>query len=131
MIKMLVRANLLLTLPFGVAALVNPEPLFLQFGVALSAPGALVARGYAATLIGYGILLWGVREVVDPDVLPALLLSIVLFNGLEAAVQAIAAVQGVAAGAIYLNVAIHLLVTAWAIVLLVHTFRVRARRRHG
>lgn len=114
MLKALVIVNVLLTVPFGVAALISPEPLFMQFGVELSSAGALVARGYAATLIGYGVLLWGLRTSDSPTVTRYVLLSLVLFNGIEAVVQGVAAYHQVASGAIYANVVIHFLVMIWA-----------------
>ncbi|MGE0278955.1 MAG: hypothetical protein AB7R40_26480 [Nitrospiraceae bacterium] len=126
MAKHLVIVNIILTVPFGVAALASPQPLFAQFGVGLSDAGVLVARGYAATLIGYGVLLWGVRDAEGKGVLKFLLLSVALFNGIEAVIQAVAAFAGIAAGAIYVNVVIHALVTAWAFFLFTQGARAKA-----
>ncbi|MGD9603156.1 MAG: hypothetical protein AB7O21_14875 [Gammaproteobacteria bacterium] len=113
MIRKLVVVNVLLTLPFGIAALLAPQPIFAQFGVALDADGALVARGYAATLIGFGLVLWGLRDSRDPAVVTPLLVGLLLFNAIEAGVQAAAATAGVATGAIGMNVALHAGVAAW------------------
>lgn len=107
MVRSLLLVNTLLTLPFGLAALVAPVEVFAQFGVALDAGGALVARGYAATLIGYGLALWRLRSVTDASVVRTLLLSLVAFNLIEAVIQGLAGLQGVAAAMIFGNVLIH------------------------
>jgi hypothetical protein len=54
MVRLLFIVNTLLTLPFGVLALAAPSALFAQFGIQLDAGGALIARGYGATLVAFG-----------------------------------------------------------------------------
>lgn len=112
MVKWLLIVNTLLTLPFGVAALVAPAAVFAQFGLNLDAGGSLVARGYSATLIGYGLALWLLRRCTDVKVLKPLLLSMVAFNAIEAVIQGVAGLHSVAMPVIYANVALHGVVCA-------------------
>jgi hypothetical protein len=99
-------------LPFGVLALAAPSALFAQFGIQLDAGGALIARGYGATLVAYGAALLLTRHSADRGTVRALLVSMVLFNAIEAVIQGIAGVQGVAAAMIFGTVATHVVVAA-------------------
>ncbi len=107
MAKILFIINAVLTFPFGVAALAAPAQLFAQFGVQLDAGGQLIARGYAATLLGYGLVIFLMRNQTDGRVLRPFLLSMAVFNAVEAVIQGIAGAQGVAAAVIFGNVALH------------------------
>ncbi len=110
MVKALFVLNALLTFPFGVLALVIPSAVFAQFGLQLNDSGELVARGYGATLVAYGVVLFLSRQATDPRSARPLLMSIVLFNAIEAVIQGIAGARGVAATVIFGNVAIHAVV---------------------
>ena len=110
MVKLLFIVNTLLTFPFGIAALAVPVELFAQFGLKLDAGGALIARGYAATLVGYGLALWLLRHVREGQVVKPLLLSLVAFNAIEAVIQGVAGAQGLALPVIFANVGLHGLV---------------------
>ena len=99
--------NALLTLPFWLLALVVPEFMFAQFGLQLDAAGALIARGYAATLIGYGLVLWLNRNTGNPLIAGSFLLSMTAFNVIETLIQGIAGFQGIASAIIFGNVIIH------------------------
>ncbi len=107
MTKALFYINAVLTFPFGVAALAAPAAVFAQFGVRLDAAGQLIARGYAATLLGYGLVLFLMRSTTDRPTAAAFLLSMVVFNTVEAVIQGVAGVQAVAAPIIFGNVALH------------------------
>lgn len=109
-VKLLLVVNTLLTLPFGVAALAAPVEVFAQFGVALDPGGALVARGYAATLVGYGLALWLLRNRTEAAIARPLLLSAVAFNAIESVIQGIAGAQGIALPIIFGNAGLHALV---------------------
>ena len=111
MVKILFIINAVLTFPFGVAALAMPAQLFAHFGVQLDAGGQLIARGYAATLLGYGLVIFLMRNQTDGRVLRPFLLSMVVFNAVEAVIQGVAGAQGVAATVIFGNVALHAAVT--------------------
>lgn len=110
--RVLILVNAVLTLPFGIVALWAPTPVFAQFGVQLDAGGALIARGYGATLVAYGIALALLRDETEPRVLRALLLSMVAFNVIEAVIQGMAGMNGVASSAVYGNVVVHAIVAA-------------------
>ena len=107
MVKSLFILNALLTFPFGVLALAAPAALFAQFGLQLDAAGELIARGYGATLVAYGVVLYLERQSADRRTVRPFLLSMVLFNSIETVIQGIAGVQGIAATMIFGNVAIH------------------------
>ena len=107
MVRILLVLNTLLTLPFGIAALFSPDRLFAEFGLSLDAAGCLVARGYGATLVGFGTLLFLLRKTTDPGVVRSLLVALFLFNLIEATIQGIAGVHGIAHAEIFLNVALH------------------------
>lgn len=118
MIPVLFVVNAILLLPFGVMALIMPEGVFAQFGVTLDPAGALIARGYAATSVGYGLALLLARRTTDPDVIRGFLVSMVVFNAIEAIIQGAAGMQGLAQPVIYGNVAVHGAAALWAAVLL-------------
>ena len=107
MVKALFIVNALLTFPFGVLALAAPAALFAQFGLRLDAAAALIARGYGATLVAYGVVLFLERQSADGRTVRAFLLSMALFNAIEAVIQGIAGTQGIAAAIIFGNVSIH------------------------
>lgn len=104
-------ANAVLTLPFGIAALAAPAPVFAGFGVALDAGGQLIARGYAATCIGYGAVFLLSRANADPALGKALLIGSLLFNGIETAIQGMAGAAGTALPAIWGTVIAHAVMT--------------------
>ncbi len=110
MVKVLLILNSLLTFPFGVLALAMPSAVFARFGLQLNPSGELIARGYGATLVAYGVLLYLARQAADRRAVRPLLLSMALFNAIEAVIQGIAGVRGVAETVIFGNVAVHAVV---------------------
>jgi hypothetical protein len=116
MVKNLFVVNALLTFPFGLLALAAPAAVFAQFGLELDAAGALIARGYGATLVAYGSVLYLMRHSADRRTVKPFLLSMALFNAIEAVIQGVAGMQGVAAPIIFGNVAIHGLVAVLSVV---------------
>jgi hypothetical protein len=117
-VKSLFILNALLTFPFGVLALAAPAGLFAQFGLQLDAAGELIARGYGATLVAYGVVLYLERQSADRRTVRSFLLSMVLFNSIEAVIQGIAGVQGIAATMIFGTVAIHVVVAVLSVIML-------------
>ena len=95
-----------------------PAALFAQFGLQLDPAGELIARGYGATLVGYGVVLYLERQSSDRRTVRAFLLSMVLFNSIEAVIQGIAGVQGVAATTIFGSVAMHAVAAVLSIIAL-------------
>ena len=109
MTKRLFLANAALTLPFAVAALAAPALLFAAFGLELDTAGELVARGYAATLLGYGIVFFALRDVTNVQVQRALFLGSAAFNLVEALVQTGAGIDGVTSSVVWFTALLHLL----------------------
>ncbi len=105
--RILFVVNALMTFPFGVAALVAPAALFATFGLELDTAGALIARGYGAALVAFGLVLWLSRNVTEAASVRAFLLSMAVFNIIEAAIQGVAGARGIAATIIFGNVAVH------------------------
>ena len=118
MVKSLFVLNALLTFPFGVLALAAPVALFAQFGLQLDAAGELIARGYGATLVAYGLVLYLERQSTDPRTARPFVLSMALFNSIEAVVQGIAGAQGIAAALIFGNVTVHAVVAVLSVIAL-------------
>lgn len=119
MFKYLMIANSLLTLPFALGALIMPAKIFADFGLTLDSGGELVARGYAATLVGYGLSTWFLRGIDAGAMAGRLLVASGLFNAIEFAIQFIAAQQGVPNGRIWLTVGAHgvmVLLTGFALI---------------
>lgn len=95
------------TFPIGIGAVLIPGKLFSQFGVSLDPAGELIARGYGATLIGFGLVLWGLRNVQLPAAQRWLLIGLTFFNAIEATIQFMAGVAGIAQPIIFGNVGLH------------------------
>jgi hypothetical protein len=111
------------TLPFGIASVLAPEWLFLQFGVLLDPSGQLVAQGYGATLIALGIALWALRGVQLPQLHMPLLVGVLAFNSIETAVQALGGMAGIAKPIIFGNVGLHAVMATWCAVAIVRVKR--------
>lgn len=116
--KALFVVNALMTFPFGVFALATPAALFALFGLHLNPEGELIARGYGATLVAYGVVLYLMRASTDRRTVRAFLFSMVLFNAIEAVIQGVAGAQGTAAPMIFGNVAIHTAVAVLSVIAL-------------
>jgi len=107
MSKILFTINAILTLPFGIIALFFPEAVFEGFGIVLNDGGQLIARGYAATLIGFGLLFFLFRNESKSEFIKPLLLSALIFNSIEAIIQGIAGINSVALPVIWGTVVAH------------------------
>ena len=99
--------NSAMTLPFGLAALFAPAAVFAAFGIALDSGGELVTRGYAATCLGYGTVFALLRNAGHAETIRALLWGSLIFNGIEAAVQAMAFFQAIAGASVWGTVTAH------------------------
>ena len=65
---------------FGLGSLIIPEQFVSSYGVSLGEPGKWVARYFGATLIGFGVLSWGVRNVTQMDTRNSIVLGLFLAN---------------------------------------------------
>jgi hypothetical protein len=117
-VESLFVVNALLTFPFGVLALLAPADLFAQFGLQLEAGAALIARGYGATLVAYGVVVYLERGTADRRTIRPFLVSMVLFNAIEGVIQGIAGAQGIATAMIFGTVAIHAVVAVLSFIAL-------------
>jgi hypothetical protein len=114
--KFLLIANAALTVPFGIAALIAPTAVFSGFGIVLDPGAQLIARGYAATCIGYGIIFFLLRENSLANVTKALLLGSILFNLIETIIQGIAGLSGTASPGIWGTTLAHCIMTLLSVV---------------
>ena len=101
MLKAVLLLNTVLVLPFGVIAMVSPGGAFQAFGIALDPVAHPVVRGYAATCLGYGLIMLLLRDVKDNGTAFALLVGSLVFNALQVAVQLPLALDGAAGAAIW------------------------------
>jgi hypothetical protein len=109
--KLLFIANSLLTFPFGILSLVAPAAIFSSFGIALDSGGQLIAQGYGATLIGYGLVYYFLRDVSNAGIIKSLLIAALVFNLTEAIIQSLAAIRGITLSIIWITVFMHALLT--------------------
>ncbi len=107
MTKFLLSFSALQTFLFGIGAVFLPGMLFGNFGVSLDPAGELIARGYGATLLGLGIVLWGLRGAPAGVALRWCLAGLAAFNAIETAVQLQAGLAGTADPIIFGNVGLH------------------------
>lgn len=114
--KFLFIANAVLTLPFGIAALIAPVAVFAGFGIALDPGAQLIARGYAATCIGYGCIFLLLRKNKSAEVTKALLSGSILFNLIETLIQGMAGMTGTASPGIWGTVLAHAVMTLLSVV---------------
>lgn len=103
--------NSILTLPFGFLLLIIPGAMFSSYGITLDAGGELVARGYGATLVGYGLVFYFLRNISEIGVVKSLLLAALVFNLIEAVIQTAAASKGIVLPVIWVTVVLHAIVT--------------------
>ena len=122
MTKIIFTISVLQTLPFGLCAITAPVWLFSQFGVSLDSSGELIAQGYGATLIGFGLVLWGLRSARLLETRLWLLAGLALFNAIEAIIQFKGGIAGTAQPIIFGNVGLH---AAMAVACIVGLLRVR------
>jgi hypothetical protein len=109
--KFIFIANAVLVLPFGIAALAAPGAVFAGFGLALDPGAQLIARGYAATSLGYGIVFLLLRNTTQGETARALLAASTVFNLIEFLIQAVAGTTGIASPAVWGTVVAHGIMT--------------------
>ncbi len=119
MVRIICILTAILVIPFGIAAVLAPAMVFGQFGMTIDVVGAVVARGYGATALGYGIVFLMLRNAVERGVVLALLVGALVFNGLEVLVQVPFAFAGLANAMIWVTICGHALVGGLAAVALV------------
>jgi hypothetical protein len=80
---------------FGFSLLIAPNPFLTLFGCPLDMHGALVARTFAASLLGSAAMHMGLRTVpLTTTVWRPVLVSNIIFNGISAIIMSIGVLQG-------------------------------------
>ena len=74
--------NAVISLVFGVAAVLAPALLMSSFGATLSPAGILVARLLGATFLGIGVLTWFARNAADSEARQAIVLGLFVENAI-------------------------------------------------
>lgn len=104
--KVILLGNAFSTLPFGVLTLVSPQLVFQGFEIALDPAGVIVAKGYAAACIGFGLLNYLFRNA-EAQFVSKLMIASIAFNLIEAAIQLEAAVSKNVGSAIWVTIVLH------------------------
>ncbi|MBL9047298.1 MAG: hypothetical protein JNK34_08325 [Tabrizicola sp.] len=94
-------------LPSAVSVLAAPVITFNQFGIDLGPEGAGIARGYGATALGWGIACLLLAGSAVAEVLRAITLASVAFNGAEVLLQVPIALSGIASSMIWVTISAH------------------------
>jgi hypothetical protein len=109
MYKLVCVLNTILTLPFAVSVLAAPRFTFDQFGLDLGPEGAGVAQGYGAACLGWGLAAVLLAGTKAPEVMRAILIASLAFNGAEVALQVPIALSGIASPIIWGTLGAHAL----------------------
>jgi hypothetical protein len=94
---------------FGLAFVFAPAQLLAQYGLAIDAGFGLVAQLFGAALIGYAILTWLVRKAGDSEARRAIVLALVISDGVAFVLALIAQLKGMVNSLGWSTVAIYLL----------------------
>ncbi len=95
-LKLVFTINAILSLVFGLGFLFAPEMVLSQYAVTVGVGGAWMTRFFGATVLGWGVLVWFMRDAGSSDAREAVLtgLFVAMLAGLIVAVMA--QVEGVA-----------------------------------
>jgi hypothetical protein len=116
MFKLVCILNAILTLPFAAGVLVAPRFTFDQFGLDLGPEGAGVAQGYGAACLGWGLAAALLAGSKAPEVMRAILIASLAFNGAEVALQVPIALSGIASPMIWGTIGAHALTALLTVV---------------
>lgn len=131
MVRALFIANAVIVLPVAVLGLIDPVGFFAPLGVALDASGAVVARAYASTLLGLGVVYAMLRDASEPRTVLALVVGSLLFHVAETAVQATSALAGTTSSMIWGTLAVHAAMVVASGVVLARVARTAAPAPEG
>lgn len=95
--KTLLVAKALVCLFFGVLLLADPGLIFGLAGATLDAAGRFPAREYGAAMIGTLFLTWFAKGVEAPDARRAILLDLLVYDGIGVVITLLAILSGVLA----------------------------------
>jgi hypothetical protein len=85
-------------LVFGIFLLVAPASLFGLLGASLSEAGSFAAREYGAAMIGVLFITWFAKDVQATDARAAILLGLLVYDGVGVAITLWVVVTGVLNG---------------------------------
>lgn len=94
-IRVLITFTSVLSLINGIAYLIFTQPSLRLLGIDATEFGMLMTRYYGACAIGYGVLLWQVKQVDSPQVYQAALFSILILLGPSSIVGLFGVINGV------------------------------------
>ena len=94
---------------FGLAFIFAPARLLAQYGLAIDAGFGLVAQLFGAALIGYAILTWLVRKAAASEARKAIVLALVISDGVAFVLALMAQLKGLVNSLGWSTVAIYLL----------------------
>jgi hypothetical protein len=98
-----------LSLIYGVGFVLLPEQLLSIYGITTDAGGLLFVRLFGATLIGFGVLAWFVRNADTSEARRAIVLALFALNAVSFFVLLLAQLAGTVNGLGWVNIAIYLL----------------------
>jgi len=110
-------ANAVATLPFGVVGYIAPAFTFAQFGLSIEdgTPEAALIRGYAATALGYGCMMAGLRDSQGQAQLIMVIASM-LFNMAEFLLQGHAILENTGfKDMVWVTMLLHGVLAAWSV----------------
>lgn len=110
-LKTLFTFNAIVGLVFGILFLVLPGTATGIYGAELSDAGLLVARLFGATVFGYSVLTWLVRNAGESEARNAIVTSLFIGWGIGFVVALIFQIQGTVNVYGWVNVALYLLFT--------------------
>jgi hypothetical protein len=116
--RTLLVSKALVCLFFGVFLLAAPAALVGLLGGALNAAGAFTAREYGAAMIGTLLLTWLAKDVAASDARRAILLDLLVYDGIGVIITVAAILSGVLGVLGWGVVVVYLLFTAWSAVVL-------------
>jgi len=93
--RTLLVTKALVCLFFGVFLLAAPGALFGLLGGTLNAGGRFTAREYGAAMIGTLLLTWLAKDVGAPDARRAILLDLLVYDGIGVIITVAAILSGV------------------------------------
>lgn len=112
--RTLLVVKALVCLVFGVFLLAAPGVLFGLLGGTLGAAGMFAAREYGAAMIGALLLMWLAKDVVASDARRAILLDLLVYDGIGVIITVAAILSGVLNALGWGVVGVYLLFTVWS-----------------
>lgn len=104
--------NAVLAAFFGAAFVLAPAQTMAPYGATLPAHGLAIAQLLGAALVGVGVLTWRARQLAEADAQRVIVPSLLVANGISAAVLLLAQLKGPGNVFGWLTLALYLLLAA-------------------